>query len=228
MVVPARDEERLLPGCLAALHRSVLRARRDRPLSSFSVTVVLDSCVDGTADVLARAALAGTELETVVVDHGLVGPARDCGVEHAVRDDPDPEQVWLANTDADTVVPEHWLSVQLDLADRGCDVVIGTVEPRRDDVPPDLLAAWHRGHRLVEGHPHVHGANLGLSLAAYRRAGGFPPVGIHEDRTLVERLRATGAACVSTDTTRVVTSGRRWGRAVGGFADYLSALEPGA
>ncbi len=228
VVVPARDEERLLPGCLAALHRAVLRARRDRAASRFSVTVVLDSCVDATPQVLARAAGDGMDVDALAVDHGLVGATRASGVEHAVRDDPDPDRVWLANTDADTLVPEHWLVAQLDLADGGAEVVIGTVEPHRDDLAPDLLAAWHLRHRLVEGHGHVHGANLGLTLAAYRRAGGFPRLGLHEDRTLVERLRALDACCVSTDATRVVTSGRRWGRADGGFADYLSALEPGA
>ena len=37
--------------------------------------------------------------------------------------------MWIANTDADTVVPPTWLTTQLRWADSGHDVVIGTVEP---------------------------------------------------------------------------------------------------
>ncbi len=141
------------------------------------MTVVLDSCVDGTAALLADR----PGLILVAVDHGMVGAARAAGIAHATSADPVPDRVWLANTDADTLVPPTWLVAQLDLADLGHEVVLGTVEPFPADLSPELLEAWHARHDLREGHDHVHGANLGLTLAAYDRVGGFGWVRVHED-----------------------------------------------
>jgi SAM-dependent methyltransferase len=49
---------------------------------------------------------------------------------HLVTDYPrsGPAAIWLATTDADTVVPPGWLRRQLSYAGRGWDVVLGTVE----------------------------------------------------------------------------------------------------
>ena len=38
---------------------------------------------------------------------------------------PEPGSLWLANTDADSVVPWNWLIHQVDLADAGADLVLG-------------------------------------------------------------------------------------------------------
>ena len=69
---------------------------------------------------------------------------------------------------------------------------MGTVEPRPGDLSPAALSAWHQRHTTADGHDHVHGANLGFTLAAYRSAGGFPPVPTHEDVALVAAARAAG------------------------------------
>nr|WP_241769915.1 glycosyltransferase [Cellulosimicrobium sp. MM] len=70
VVVPARDEEELLPGCLAALGRATAAVARDRPGVRVAVVVVLDGCTDGSARV-ARAA----GVRVVEVAHGNVGRA---------------------------------------------------------------------------------------------------------------------------------------------------------
>ena len=75
-----------------------------------------------------------------------------------------------------------------------------------------------------EGHVHVHGANLGLSAAAYLDAGGVPPVALAEDHALVDALRTRARRLVATGAIPVVTSARRESRTVGGFADHLRSL----
>lgn len=231
VVVPARDEEELLPACLDSIDaaRSALRCRR--PDVEVVVVVVLDRCTDGTAGVVA----ARGHVRGVWSDTGAVGAARAAGVAHALGDVPEDVRpaTWIACTDADTTVPPQWLWRQVELAEAGSDLVTGTVVPT--DLPGGLFGRWRARHVLGEGHPHIHGANLGVRADAYLAVGGFAPEPVHEDVLLVEAVRAAGRPWVATDTTRVATSARRTGRVVGGgFAGYLRrlaadvpALQPG-
>jgi hypothetical protein len=134
------------------------------------------------------------------------------------------ESTWLANTDADSRVPEDWLVRQLEFADSGWDVVLGSVEPDSAGMEPELLHSWRLRHPQKERHGNVYGANLGVRASAYRQAGGFPPLRSSEDRALVEQLRRRGFAVTATDSTRVMTSGRTIARAPHGFGAYLRAL----
>jgi hypothetical protein len=162
----------------------------------------------------------------VQVRLGVVGAVRRAGVERARLAAAPGSQVWVACTDADSVVPGDWLVQQLRLARRGYDLVVGTVRPDERGLEPGLLAAWTARHWFGEGHPHVHGANLGFSLAAYDLVGGFAPVATGEDVLLVEAMREAGVRWTATGRAPVVTSSRREGRAVGGFAAYLVGLVP--
>ncbi len=186
------------------------------------VTVVLDSCTDDSERVLAGASW----VDVVTVSSGVVGTVRAHGIDRARRHatHADPRRVWIACTDADTVVPGDWLSLQLSLAATGHELIVGTVHPDPADLPAEVLEAWRSRHRLAEGHTHVHGANLGFSLAAYEAVGGFARLRIGEDVDLVARMRAAEVPWVATDRTQVMTSGRRLSRAPGGFAGYLRAI----
>ncbi|KQW53785.1 hypothetical protein ASC77_05925 [Nocardioides sp. Root1257] len=216
VVIPARDEEARLRACLGsvAAARAVLLDRR--PSLTLDVVVVLDRCTDRST-VIAQEAGA----DCVVVDVGSVGAARRAGVARAaVLTDCSPDHVWVASTDADTVVPTSWLVDHAELADLGHDLVVGAVRPDPDELSPAGLHGWrlrHAGPGL-----HVHGANLGVRLAAYLEAGGFLEVREHEDVALVEAVRRTGRPWVAG--TQVTTSARLSGRTPGGFAGYLRAL----
>ncbi|GIG34702.1 glycosyltransferase [Cellulomonas pakistanensis] len=218
VVVPVHDEEELLAGCLTSV--GVAAAAAGVPVD---VLVALDDCRDGSAAV-ARAA----GVRTVAVRAGAVGAARAAGITAGLaRHADDPRALWLACTDADTVVPAHWLRGHRALADGGADVVVGTVRPDPRDLTPRQLAAW-RATR-VPGRPngHVHGANLGVRADAYLRAGGFAGLVEHEDVDLVARLRADPAVVVrASDEVDVVTSGRLVGRTPGGYAGYLREAFP--
>jgi hypothetical protein len=88
--------------------------------------------------------------------------------------------------------------------------------------PVRLQQAWHERYCDADGHRHVHGANLGVSAAAYQRAGGFPPLECGEDVALVELLGATGASVCWSASPRVTTSARLRARVRGGFGDTLA------
>ena len=87
---------------------------------------------------------------------------------------------WVAITDADTRVPPHWLAPQVRLAAEGADVVVGTVEPDPTNSTTSRSATGVPVTTCVRTTPHVHGANLGFTLEAYDRVGGFPGSPLHQ------------------------------------------------
>jgi glycosyltransferase involved in cell wall biosynthesis len=222
VVVPAADEQETVAACLASLavarrhlHRSARRLVRVR------IVVVLDSCTDGTAEIVA----GQPDVEAIATTARRVGIARAVGAAHLLRVAPVPAgEIWLANTDADSVVPPDWLSVAVEEADRGADLLVGTVRPG-----PGLSAAtelaWRRRHVQRNDHPHVHGTNLGVRASAYLALGGWAPVATGEDTLLVGRASSAGHLRVRrTAAIAVHTSTRRAGRAPHGFAGYLRGL----
>ncbi|WP_199199644.1 glycosyltransferase family 2 protein [Micromonospora sp. RP3T] len=217
VVVPAHDEQELLPGCLT----SVLGALRRLPVPS-EVIVVADDCRDSTAAVAER---LGAVVLTVRARN--VGRARAVGMAYALRHGP--RDLWLATTDADSRVPRRWGGWQLRHARTGTDLLVGTVRvtdwaPRSAQVRErfetryrrDLGSAWHR---------HVHGANLGCAAPAYERLCGFADLSHGEDHDLVERGRRQAVRVVADPDCPVRTSARRQARAPHGFARYLDALD---
>ena len=132
--------------------------------------------------------------------------------------------MWIACTDADSAVPADWLQTQLLHARSGVELLLGTVRPDPQELAAGVLAAWRLRHLIADGHPHVHGANLGVRADTYLAAGGFPDVASHEDVLLSRAVRAAGGRVLSTGASPVLTSGRSNGRAPEGMAHYLREL----
>ncbi|WP_307852518.1 glycosyltransferase family A protein [Glaciihabitans sp. dw_435] len=220
VVIPARDEEELIGQCLRSVQVAVqyLQTARGTLAPPVTIIVVADGCLDRTASV----ARAFPGVRVVELESANVGAARASGVDAALATRHVPEKrLWIANTDADSVVPRHWLSHQLELADAGHDVMIGTVRPDFKDLTAAQIRAWRATHKPGAANGHVHGANLGVRASAYTRAGGYLSRAEHEDNDLVDRLRETAADLLATDRCEVVTSGRQVGRTPGGYAGYL-------
>ncbi|HSU01240.1 MAG TPA: glycosyltransferase [Nocardioides sp.] len=222
IVVPVRDGEALLPACLDAVDEAVRALGREHPEILARVFVVLDACVDGSAEVVA----ARPEVTAVVTQAGNVGVARALGVSAAAdwAAASGTPSLWVANTDGDSVVPRHWLRAQVRMAREGRDLVVGSVVPRADDLSSEELELWRERHCSADGHAHVHGANLGFAWEAYESVGGFAPIPTHEDVELVGAMRRAGVGWVASGRIAVTTSGRRVARAPGGFADYLEDM----
>ena len=220
VIIPARNEGSSIACCI----ESIISSAAYRPLVGFWIVVVADSCNDNTVK-QARNAL-GCCGEVVTCTVGSPGTARRVGAAAALShfSDVDPNQLWLANTDADTCVPREWLANHLSFADQGIAAVAGIV--KIDAVPghsDDLARAIMIDYAIANdgSHNHVHGANLGVRADAYLDAGGWSHLTVSEDHCLWRRLGLRGWAIAASAHSIVVTSGRLQGRAQGGFADLL-------
>lgn len=210
VIVPAHNEEALLAPCLAAL----IAASRHEDLAGETVriVVVLDDC-DDFSGAIARA----YGVETLALKVRNVGIGRSTGADFLLADG----ARWLAFTDADSRVSRGWLVAQLSLE---ADAVCGSIAVDDWTAHPHSVREYFRKTYVdADGHRHIHGANLGVSADAYRRAGGFPPLTCSEDVALVDRLIAIGARIAWSAAPRVITSARAAARARGGFGDTLAA-----
>jgi hypothetical protein len=231
--VPARDEAKRIVDTIDAL----AGAAREAP-APVHLVVAADRCADAT-EALARQAMMQhgstcfRSATVILVDAGTAGAARHTACLVALRqasaDCRDRARIWIATTDADSAVPRSWFALHDAWARRGADGVAGLVELLTDDGPDP--AVHRRWRDLVEragvghGHPHVHGANLGMRADLWLAAGGFAPVAVGEDRELWRRARALGGSLVGCSDMVVRTSARRRGRTPAGFAGLLAEIE---
>lgn len=221
VLIPARDEEALLPRCV----HSVLRAANLLPSGvTVDIIVVADCCTDSTES-LARSLLSGRG-EVLQSQACNVGAARTLAAQMALARSTVPSgQCWLANTDADCEVPETWLLHQLRLAEEGWAAVAGIVDVDCFAEHLSVVESRFRATYAIHAdgtHPHVHGANLGVRADVYTKVGGWQPLQTAEDHALWNRLRQFAVPCCSDASLQVLTSGRRKGRAPAGFADALA------
>ena len=216
VVVPAHDEEQLIAHCL----ESISRAAKKVPIP-VTVVVVLDHCRDRTERIC-----RSFPVSVLPVRARSVGVARHVGASALLSGVPDTNAIWLSNTDADSVVPSNWLRDQFALASAGADAVVGTVRltDEASVIETDFKGSYALGIHRDRDHSHVHGANLGVRGNAYLSVGGFPPLVVHEDRSLLRRLDASGATVIRSTRLHVQTSARLVGRCEGGFATTLREL----
>jgi glycosyltransferase involved in cell wall biosynthesis len=212
VVVPAHNEEVEIGACLASLMAAT--SAPELLGEPVMVVVVLDDCSDDTG-----AIADGFGVATIAVQVRNVGIARSIGAAKCLE----AGARWLAFTDADTVVSAAWLVAQLGQCS---DVVCGTVGVKDWNGFHPGTRLHHESHyRDVDGHRHIHGANLGVSAPAYLKAGGFQPLETSEDVALVEALRVTGATIAWSAAPRVETSTRRQFRAPAGFGATLLRMD---
>lgn len=223
VVVPARDEETLIASCLEHLGAAAAATFGH----GVHVVVVADACSDATAEVARKVGkgwpggASPAHLDVIEAPLANVGAARSLGAALLLAT---PGCSWLATTDADSEVPGHWLAHQLALHALGADAWLGTVT-----WAPPLPPAPHGVLDDLSGdavHPYVHGANLGVSTAAYQRLGGFAPLRTGEDVDLAGRLLAGGYRVIRGRHAAVRTSARTAGRAPAGFAADRAAGQP--
>ncbi|RZI97551.1 MAG: glycosyltransferase family 2 protein [Variovorax sp.] len=211
VVIPAHNEAALIGECLSSVHAAACHPGLAG--EAVEITVVLDSCADGTADVVAM-----HPVQSLALAARNVGVARAAGASALLARG----ARWLAFTDADSRVAPDWLVRQLELE---ADLVCGTVEVNdwsdHRDQAAQLKQHFRRTYNDAEGHRHVHGANLGVSAKAYRSVGGFRPLASSEDLALVQALQASDARIAWSAAPRVVTSARCLARAPDGFAAAL-------
>lgn len=228
VVVPAADEAHRIGRCLRSVR--VALSRVSGPGRLCLSVLVLDGCTDDTET---EALAADGDVTLVRVEGRCVGAARRAGTDRALAllGDLPPHEVWLASTDADGTVPGHWLTSQLRYAARGLEAIAGLVTVsdwgERSPEVARRFALYLEATGSGQGHPHVHGANLGMTALGYQRAGGWQSLCSGEDTALWRALGESGARRAHVDDVVVTTSARRDSRAPAGFAALLDDLDDG-
>ena len=163
VLIPARDEEKLLPKCL----RSVLDAAAGLPSSvSFDVVVVVDSSTDATQEIAER--LLDRHGVVVTTNVAVVGSSRSLAAQTALTRYSGPlSKCWLANTDADCSVPRTWLIDQIAVAAQNVEAVAGTVDVDSfEEYGPGMIERFRKTYVIHpdDSHPNIHGAKVLLQL----------------------------------------------------------------
>jgi len=121
VVIPVHNEEQHLERALAGVRTAADLLQQHHPAVGVSIVVVLDGCTDNSASVAAGFAKADSRCTLVEVAFRSVGKSRRAGIRALFTGDAGTrvrvaaEQLWLANTDADSHVPANWLLRQLEL-----------------------------------------------------------------------------------------------------------------
>lgn len=229
IVIPAHNEQDEILGCLDSVAQACAQVPDGFAQFSTRILVVADACTDDTVSRVADFAEHHPQVTILETSFKNVGSARNFAWNHfkqmAEADrDVDFDLTWIAFTDADSRVPTHWLTTHLAMAEAGSDCLVGTVSPRPDTGSAALIAKWHSHHTLLEDHPHVFGANLGIRGSYLNIIGGMPQLPLGEDAATVAAVLAAGGNVRRTDTCRVLTSARLEGRVEGGFSSFMQSL----
>ncbi len=202
VVVPAFNEEQLLPTCLESL------LAQDSE-GEIEILVVDNASTDDTAGVARRYGARVIEEPRRGYCNALMRGFAAARGEI------------IACTDADTVVPPDWIRRLAQEYDRGQDVVAvgGDIEFEHPSwksrlLTPFLIPWINRIDRGNPAGPHLWGANLSVRRDAFLGVGGWNPrFSLQADSELSERLRTAGRVVV-IESLRVRTSSRRWNRSL--------------
>ncbi|MGZ4252394.1 MAG: glucosyl-3-phosphoglycerate synthase [Solirubrobacteraceae bacterium] len=226
VVIPARDEEDHITGCLEA------PAAQTVPPGSFETVVVLDGCADESGRVARSAAQAlGLELTLIEGPAAGAGAARRTGMDAAASRllELGRDQGLIACTDADSRPAPDWLARQLDHLADGAVAIAGLIElDDEEQLAPGVLRRRRRDAeaRLARvreldpraAHHHFAGASLAVTAAVYRKVGGLEPLASLEDAAFEARLREHRIPVRRPGDVRVRTSARLHGRARRGLS----------
>jgi len=238
VAIPVKNESDRIGPCLRAL------AGQQGALAD-KLVLLLNNCTDDTAHQIRRVAPSlGTPC--AMIERRLYGAeatagfARSLALRHAAAGLSDNDV--LITTDADGEVDPVWVSENLHAINQGADAVCGradidpaeahlipahlqdddskecTLHAMLDEIAwrldPDPADPWPR-------HTQDAGASIAVTVGAWRRAGGMPPVPTGEDRAFIENLRRVDARIRHSCSVRVTVSARAIGRAAGGMADTI-------
>ncbi|HEX3803712.1 MAG TPA: glucosyl-3-phosphoglycerate synthase [Solirubrobacteraceae bacterium] len=232
VVIPARDEEARIEGCLRALASQTLAKER------FATVVVLDSCRDRTAEVVTRVAgELGLAVTTLAGPGEGAGAARRIGMNAACDQllSAGVPQGLIACTDADSRPTPDWLDRQLEHVASGARAIAGLIELEADEAGLLPAGVMERRARDAEArleqvrsvdpaadHHHAAGASLAVTAETYREVGGIEPLRALEDAGFAERLAQYQVPLLRPADVRVVTSARADGRVARGLSVDLA------
>lgn len=196
VVVPARNEEELLPNCLSALRR--------QDADEFEIVVVDSASTDRTKEV---AQSFGAKV--IRLDEPGAARARQAGFEAA-------KGKIVVSTDADAICKSDWLQ-KTTAPFRSPEVaaVFGTIELDGTSIWMQLgrtLHPWFQAINMKMGHPLFCGPNFAVTKQAFTEVDGFSINGKYpdeaEDVLFAHKIKKTGKIVFLRDS-KVIVSSRR-------------------
>lgn len=244
VVIPARNEEALLPRLMGALSRQTVLASLPKPLN---VVIVLNNTDDRSSEAATWAAARLPRICLTLKDVHFPPPQAHVGFARKLAMDVasvmiDNDAGVILSTDADSVPNDNWIEANLRAIEAGADLVGGRIVGDREE---EALLGPHFQRRaqfyaryadlcdqlasLIDPldhdpwprhHDHT-GASLAVRNDVYQLLGGLDPLPFREDLGFVAKVQASGYRLCHPQDVEVMVSARTVGRASGGMADCL-------
>lgn len=199
IVVPAYNEEKLLPSCLDALINQID--------SNFTLLIVNNNSTDNTLKIIKKYQKihSGFDLQYINEEQKGTGAACDSGFRYAICHG----ARYVARTDSDAMARPDWAQRIRIHFKSGKLFIAGRLRCRTDEpgfTKWDLYKAtigiyfaeliaktWHRGPQYRYPMFMAAGLNMAISAEAYLQSGGFPRTSIDvADEDLVLHLKVRG------------------------------------
>jgi hypothetical protein len=250
VIVPAKNEEDLLPFALHALAEQ--RTLEGKPLAfdAHEIILLINNSTDGTRRAAESVHRLYPSLPLHVVErnfdksHAHIGYVRRLLMDEAARrlEAVGRADGLILSTDSDSRVAPNWICRNADEISRGAEVVGGRVviaatdqdamdlstrEAYQHDTLYRRLICWMEDRFDPEPHDpwpkhHQHfGASLAITARAYRATSGLPPRRYLEDVAFYDVLMRHDIRIRHSNLVRVFTSGRVGGRTRFGLSRQL-------
>jgi cellulose synthase/poly-beta-1,6-N-acetylglucosamine synthase-like glycosyltransferase len=206
VVVPAWNEEK-------TIYKTFYSLSRQQTKVPFEVVLVDNNCTDNTVNIVKSFNQSITNLRVIYEKTQGIGAARNSGFYSAISE-------LIASTDADTIVPENWISKIYGRFwdDKNLAALVGIFSffskgdifnsaTRYIEITTDYL------HKLMIGSFAFRGANFAIRKTFWEEAGGFnPKISALEDVELSLRVGEIGKIVYLPDLTVSTTYRRFEGR----------------
>jgi glycosyltransferase involved in cell wall biosynthesis len=256
IVLPAKNEEELLPSALQALTEQKMLQGAALPHAFYEILLLINNSTDRSSLVAKSFQRLYPTLRLHVIEREFEPSQAHIGhVRRLLMDEAFARLEWLGlssglilSTDSDSRVAPNWICRNLEEIDKGAEAVGGrivvlpceqasldaaTQSSYRYDHLYARLVCWvedrwdPQPHDRWPRHHHHFGASLAIRPQAYKRAGRLPPRRFLEDLAFYDALLRSDIRLRHANTVRVFTSARLKGRTRFGLSRQLNEWQQG-
>lgn len=251
VIVPVRNEAKMLRSTLTALANQVDLNHQPLPRDRYEIILLANNCSDASVAIAHHFAEQHPDLnlhiaeKTLPLQEAYIGRVRQMLMNEAHRrlSQINRKRGVIASTDGDSQVSPTWIAAMLQEIAEGADAVGGRI--LLDPAGLSQLAPYAKlchlrevGYRSLIAelesyldpnpddpaprHFQHYGASFAVTVEMYAQAGGMPLVRTPEDVALYQALLRVNARFRHSPTVRVFTSARQIGRTELGLANQLS------
>jgi Glycosyl transferase family 2 len=251
VVVPAKNEEELLPSALRSLAEQKTLTGAPLGYEVYEVILLINNCTDRSRQIAERFRRLYASFRLHIAEHNFsesnahVGSARRLLMDEAYRrlQMVGHPNAAILSTDADSQVASNWIARNQEELASGAEAVGGRLiisGSERELLDPVALESYRYDHlyrRLVcwmedrqdpetrdpwPRHHHHFGASLAVKPEVYKAVGRLPPRRRFEDVAFYDALVRHDVRLSHSNKVRVFTSARLAGRGGAGLSTQLS------